>query len=337
MTTRTDSVAVEPTASTEKTQRPPIERPITQTTNHGQQSDSYPLPHFGLVCITHSDRIRYRALTRKRLLQFDGADQRDLLRELYADNLKRFDGAIDYCISHTLRLYRFSAKLFPFDDTPLGEAILTEFTEELAAVGQRALDEGIRLLVHPEQFIVLNSESAQVVENSITMLLAHGRLMDLLQQPRSPWAPIEIHGGKGGRGPELAAIIQTLPDAVRSRLVLENDERAYSAAEILAVCQEAGVPMVFDAHHHVCHENLESYDHPSIAAMVTAARTTWPDPTWQVLHISNGREGFCDRRHSDLVTEMPDAYWGAEWVEVEAKHKEEAIKVLRRQRRQRNG
>jgi UV DNA damage endonuclease len=274
-------------------------------------------------------------LTRKRLLQFDEADQKELLRELYAHNLKQLDGAIDYCVNHAIQLYRFSAKLFPFDDTPLGEGILQEFSAELARVGERAREKSIRLLVHPEQFIVLNSESPQVVENSITMLAAHGRLMDLLHQPRSPWAPIEIHGGKGGRGAELAEIIQTLAPAVRSRLVLENDEHAYSAAEILAVCQAAGVPMVFDAHHHVCHEKLESYEHPSIAEMVAAARATWPDPTWQVLHISNGREFFCDRRHSDIVTILPDAYWQTEWVEVEAKHKEEAIKELRRQRRAR--
>ncbi len=316
--------------------KPSVLTPSATASEAQNKEDQYPLPHFGLVCITHTDEIRYRALTRKRLLQFDEPAQQDLLRELYTDNLKRLAGAITYCTAHAIRLYRFSAKLFPFDDTPLGTAILAEFATDLATVGQHALDKGIRLLVHPEQFIVLNSESPQVVENSITMLEAHGRLMDLLQQPRSPWAPIEIHGGKGGRGPELAAIIGTLPTAIRTRLVLENDEYAYSATEILAVCQAANVPMVFDAHHHICHDKLESYNHPSIGEMVAAARATWPDPTWQVLHISNGRETFGDRRHSDIVHEMPDAYWQAEWIEVEAKHKEVAIEGLRRQRSSRS-
>ncbi|MEZ4618523.1 MAG: hypothetical protein R2867_23825 [Caldilineaceae bacterium] len=59
-------------------------------------------------------------------------------------------------------------------------------------------------------------------------------------------------------------MIQTLPDAVRSRLILENDERAYSASEFLRL-PGRWVPMVFDAHHHVCRERLESYEHPSIA------------------------------------------------------------------------
>ena len=46
-------------------------------------------PQLGLVCITTSDAVRYRALTRKRLLQFGAAEQKALLRELYADNLAR--------------------------------------------------------------------------------------------------------------------------------------------------------------------------------------------------------------------------------------------------------
>lgn len=44
-------------------------------------------PEPGLVCITYSDAVRYRALTRKRLLQFDAGMQLNMLRDLYADNL----------------------------------------------------------------------------------------------------------------------------------------------------------------------------------------------------------------------------------------------------------
>ena len=84
---------------------------------------------------------------------------------------------------------------------------------------------------------------------------------------------------------------------------LENDERAYGALEILEVCRAAGVAMVFDAHHHIVHEKLDSYDDPSIGEMLALARATWPAPEWQMVHISNGRESFNDPRHSDLITD----------------------------------
>lgn len=287
-------------------------------------------PHLGLVCITIGDQIRYRTITRKRLLQFDEAQQRELLHTLYADNIVRLHGALDFCHLHQIRLYRFPTNLFPFADTPLGAAVLTTFADELQKAGTRAIAQEIRLVVHPEQFIVLSSESPQVVANSKMILESQAWLMDLLGQPRSPWALLEIHGGKRGRSDALAAVIGELPDAVRCRLGLENDEYSYGAEEILGVCKATGLPMIFDAHHHVIKEGLRSYDHPSVAAMVMAARTTWPDPSWQIVHLSNGREHFLDRSHSDLIVDLPAAYATVPWIEVEAKHKEVAVSQLRR-------
>jgi len=285
-------------------------------------------PNLGLVCITTSEAVRYRALTRKRLLQLGAEEQRETLRRLYADNLARLSAAIDFCLARGLRLYRMTSGLFPFADAPEGEPVLEELREQVAEVGRRALRLGIRLVLHPDQFVVLSSDSAEVVANSIKILHTHARVMDMLEQPRTSWALIEIHGGKSGRGSRLVEVIGELPAGVRSRLALENDEYAYSASEILEVCRAAGVPMVFDAHHHVVRERLDSYEHPSIAEMLAAARTTWPVPAWQLVHISNGRESFADRHHSDLIDTMPSAYTRAPWIEVEAKLKEQAIAKL---------
>jgi UV DNA damage endonuclease len=140
---------------------------------------------------------------------------------------------------------------------------------------------------------------------------------------------MQLHGGKSDRAERLVSVIGGLPDQVRSRLALENDEHAYGATEILNVCRAASVPMVFDAHHHVIHERLSSYDDSSVAEMLAAARETWPVPDWQLVHISNGRASFGDPHHSDFITAMPAAYRDAPWIEVEAKLKEQAIERLR--------
>jgi UV DNA damage endonuclease len=187
---------------------------------------------------------------------------------------------------------------------------------------------GLRLVIHPDQFVVLNSDSPEVVQNSIKILTMHARTLDLLEQPASPWSLLELHGGKGKRANELIAVIRDLAPNIRNRLALENDEYIYSATEILEICRAAGVPMVFDAHHHVCYEGLDSYDDPSIAHFAEAAQPTWTKTEWQLCHISNGRESFNDRRHSDLISVMPDAYRRVPWIEVEAKHKEIAIRRL---------
>src|SRR5919112_6215873 len=88
-------------------------------------------PRLGLVCITHSDEVRYRTVTRKRLLQFPEAEQKRMLRDLYAENLARLNGALDFCAGRGLGLYRMTSNLFPFADDEAGSDVLEEFAEEL--------------------------------------------------------------------------------------------------------------------------------------------------------------------------------------------------------------
>jgi len=286
-------------------------------------------PELGLVCITVSKDIRYRTVTRTRLLAQSDAGQRKVLEDIYRDNIQTLDGALSYCQREGIRLYRMPSSIFPFFDEDIGREVMQGLAPALARTGAKATQLGLRLVMHPDQFVVLSSDSPDVVKNSIKILQMHADIMELLQQPRSPWALLEIHGGKANRSDELVARIADLPDPIRLRLCLENDEYSYGAAAIHDVCVRSGVPMIFDAHHHIVHEKLSSYDDPSVAEMLARARATWAEPSHQVVHISNGREDFNDRQHSDLIATMPASYAQAPWIEIEAKLKEEAIAGLR--------
>jgi UV DNA damage endonuclease len=289
------------------------------------------MPHLGLVCITISQKVRFRAMTRTRYLKLSVTEREKILRELYQDNLQRLDTALSFCDAENIRLYRMTSGLFPLSDMEdeIGANILEEMQPELSKIGVKAEALGIRMVLHPDQYVVLSSDSTEVVKTSIQILERHARTMDLLGLPRSPWSLMNIHGGKSQRSEQLIKVILELPEEIKNRLSLENDEYAYSSEEILAVCQQTGIPMVFDAHHQICYENLDSYDAPSVASMFEAARATWENPDWQLVHISNGDTAFNDRKHSNLITAMPQVYHQAPWIEVEAKHKEEAIAHLR--------
>lgn len=288
-------------------------------------------PAFGLVCLTAGPEIRFRTVTLSRYRLLTPAEREAKLRDLYTDNIARLHAAAGYCAARGIRLYRMSSSLFPMldlkgDDT--GEAVLGSLAAELRAAGDAFRAAGIRVLMHPEQFIVLNSDRPEVRESSRHALASHARVMDGLGLDRSAWNLLLLHGGKGGRAAELKAVIPDLPDAVRSRLGLENDERAYGPADLLPVCEATGTPFVFDAHHHVVREKLPDQEHPSVREIVLAARRTWTPPEWQVVHLSNGIEGPQDRRHSRLITHLPSAYADVPWIEVEAKGKEEAVAAL---------
>lgn len=286
------------------------------------------LNNLGLVCITNSEAVRYKRTTRKRLLSLPEAERRELLRTLYGANAGVLENAAAFSRATGLKLYRISSDVFQFTDAPFGREILNEFSDRLAAIGREAIANGIRLVMHPDQFVVLSSDSDEVVANSIKILSMHGNTLDMLGQPRSEWAAMTIHGGKSNRADRLARSVEKLPENVTTRIVFENDEYAYSSAEIRDVCRRSGVPMVFDAHHHVVREKLESFDDPSVAEAFWAAQDTWKDPANQMVHISNGRTYFNDRAHGDLIATMPAVFRHAPWIEIEAKFKELAIQKL---------
>lgn len=288
-------------------------------------------PAYGLVCLTVGPELRFRTVTLSRYRALNPAEREAKLRALYAENIRILHSAAAYCAARNIRLYRMSSSLFPMldlagDDT--GGAVLDSLAPELRAAGEAFRAAGIRVLMHPEQFIVLNSDRPEVRSSSLHALQSHARVMDALGLERSHWNLLLLHGGKGGRGAELQALIPDLPDAVRLRLGLENDERAYGSQDLLPICEATGTPFVFDAHHHVVREKLADQEDPSVREWVLRARATWQPPAWQIVHLSNGIDGPQDRRHSDLITHLPSAYADVPWIEVEAKGKENAVAAL---------
>ncbi len=290
-------------------------------------------PRLGLVCITVGPSIRYRTITRTRFLQISKSKQEAVLRELYRSNLEVLFGALRFCHKNGIELYRVTSRLFPMNDHPAGIQVLDELRPMMAPFGEWARKCRIRVVLHPDQFVVLNSENPIVVKQSVKIMQRHAYIFDLLGLPQTSWSAMIVHGGKTGRASQLSRVIRELPPEIRDRFALENDEYAYSASGILEVCQTAGVPMVFDAHHHVINAGLDSYDDSSLHYFVAAARATWPDPDWQLVHISNGASSFSDPCHSDLIQTLPSAFLKVPWIEVEAKAKEIAIAALRKTHR----
>ena len=140
---------------------------------------------------------------------------------------------------------------------------------------------------------------------------------------------INIHGG-GAYGNKPAAIdalrrsIERLPQRVRERLTLENDDKVFTPSDLLPVCSDTGVALVYDVHHHRCLP-----DGMDVAETTMRARQTWK--TEPLFHISSplaGWDGPKPERHHDFIdpADFPTEWLG--WpltVDVEAKAKELAV------------
>lgn len=289
----------------------------------------------GLCCKFTREPIRFRTTTAAALLRLTPAARARCLSELCRDNAAATEAAIRYCAGHGIGAFRIGSDVLPVRTHPKvrydvrrlpdGAAIVAAFR----ACGRLARRASIRLLFHPNQFIVLSSSNPEITRRSVADLVAQAEIAQWLGAD-----VINIHAG-GGYGDKAAALsrvarnIRRLPVAVRKRLTLENDERTYSPADLLPFCEAHGIPMVYDVHHHRCRP-----DGLSIAEATRRAMATWNREP--VLHISSPRDGWRGpkpSRHHDFIaiSDFPACWRHLDaTVEVEAKAKELAILRLLR-------
>lgn len=202
----------------------------------------------------------------------------------------------------------------------------------LALAGKLAKDYNQRLTFHPGQFCVLVSPKRSVVDNAINELRKAGEIMDMMGLPRTHRSAINIHVG-GSYGDKNAAIqrfIQvwpTLPETVRTRLVLENDDKPaqYGVMDLYTIYESCGTPITFDYHHHMCYmDPMSELDALSICA------STWPDGVRQLCHYSSSKKLNEDdsailRAHADYIYEPINTYNMDLDIELEVKAKELAL------------
>ena len=90
---------------------------------------------------------------------------------------------------------------------------------------------------------------------------------------------------------------KTFPHDIQTRLIIENDDKIYTAHETLTLCKQLDIPMVLDIHHHNCNNEGENiYD------MLGEIFGTWNKQQLPPkIHFSSPRDGELDRKHADYI------------------------------------
>ena len=209
-----------------------------------------------------------------------------------------------YLIQHDIHMYRMSSDIAPYathPDMPQFHGQIRESAAELAGLGKVARDHGIRLSFHPSQYIILNSADAKLTARSAADLLAQAEILDLMEQ--GPEAVLVIHVG-GTYGDRFASCrrwsktFATLPEPVRRRLVLENDDLRFSPSDVLSIHDETGVPLIFDHQHYWC------FNPERLPLRETVARflASWPAGVRPKMHYSSPRTEFREVKRKDRQT-----------------------------------
>jgi UV DNA damage endonuclease len=118
-----------------------------------------------------------------------------------------------------------------------------------------------------------------------------------------PEAVLVIHAG-GSYGDPQASIerwvrsYEKLPEPVKRRLVLENDDTRFSAANVLWAHERTGVPLIFDIQHHWC---LNPEGLP-VADTFSRFIRSWPAGVRPKMHFSSPRTEMRQVERKDRKT-----------------------------------
>ena len=218
----------------------------------------------------------------------------DYASDIILKNVRDLDKIIEWNIEQGYELFRISSSMIPWKSEYKWSQLkdLEEIKFWLKSGGEKATKGGLRLTTHPGQFNVLTSPHEHVVENCINDLTIHGEVFDMMGLSRTPYNKINIHAG-GVYGEKQNALdrfvknFERLPDSVKTRLTVENDDKAtcYSVEDLYhGVYRRIGLPIVFDYHHHrFCPGDLTERDAVKLAA------STWPEGIKPCFHYSESR------------------------------------------------
>jgi UV DNA damage endonuclease len=289
---------------------------------------------FGLCCIFRKEPIKFRRTTAKYLQKFSRNQQLKYLAEICRHNAHSLNKALRYCRDNDIKDFRINSQIMPLkthpdvgystEDLPLHDQIIQTFKD----CGRFCQKHDIRTTFHPDQFILLSSPSSEVVQRSIADLIYQAEVAKWVNAD-----VINIHGG-GAYGDKSTSLrrfrkrIEQLPGAVRSRLTLENDDRVYTPKDLLPVCRDMDIPMVYDVHHHRCLP-----DGSSVEATTELAISTWSrEPLFHLSSPKYGLESSKPGNHHDYIDadDFPACWTNLDiTVEVEAKAKELAVLKLK--------
>lgn len=206
-------------------------------------------------------------------------------------SLEYVDAILDYLATQKIDMYRLSSDLAPYathPDMPQFHNMVAESDTELRALGAKARALDMRLSFHPSQYVLLNAPNPALTTKSIWDLSSQAEMLDRMELDDEAVMVTHVGGVYDDHEASRARWIagwEQCPEHVRRRLVLENDDIRFSAADVLWIHERTGVRLIFDYQHFWC-LNPERLD---LRDTLEKFMASWPAGVRPKIHFSSPR------------------------------------------------
>jgi UV DNA damage endonuclease len=191
----------------------------------------------------------------------------DIFVKKATENLKDILTMFEYDIKHGMMFQRLGSGIIPFAThsvlNQLSEPWTDSFSKQFQQIGQIVKQHSFRISFHATHFTILNSQKQDVIDKSIHDLSYHVKMLELMDIDTTH--KIQLHTGtclggskgKNTRKKEESMQIwintyRSLPERIRNRLVLENDDTRYNFDDVYSIYKQTNIPILFDTYHHEC-------------------------------------------------------------------------------------
>ncbi|MFA9458789.1 UV DNA damage repair endonuclease UvsE [Halalkalibacter sp. AB-rgal2] len=277
-----------------------------------------------------------RTLTFTKWSKMERDQRREKLLHVTRHNLQATIRMLHYNIAHGIELYRMSSSLVPLATHPeVKWDYVTPFQDLFQEIGELVQRYYLRVSFHPNQFTLFTSPEEHVTINAIRDMTYHYDMLEAMGLHKDARINIHVGGAYGNKIEALARFkdnFSKLDKKIRKQTTIENDDKTYTALETLNVCEEQGLPFVFDYHHHWANSLEGSLDVIIPRVFVTWEHTGMPPK----FHLSSPKSNKAIRAHADYVDidfALPfikalKAYGQSADIMIEAKSKDQAALKL---------
>ena len=166
----------------------------------------------------------------------------DRLIQTIKGNIVHLGQILRYNAKNNLLFFRISSDLIPFASHPICKLSWCRlFQSEFEQIGDYIKRHDMRISMHPDQFVVLNSLNNRILENSINELRYHSKILDAMRLDTTAKVQLHVGGVYGNKLEAIDRFVTTynnsilVDDSFKRRLVIENDDHLFNLNDCLSI------------------------------------------------------------------------------------------------------
>ena len=149
--------------------------------------------------------------------------------ETVKNNLNHLSKILKFNLNNNILFFRLSSGIIPFASHPICNIDWDYiFKTELNEIGKFIKKNNMRISMHPDQFVILNSKNEKIIENSVRELQYHSKVLESMNLTHSAKIQIHIGGVYEDKRTSKERFIKTfmkLEENLKKRIIIENDDR----------------------------------------------------------------------------------------------------------------